>query len=163
MYHYAEPFLNVGDIDTPESGAFFVQLRHERLLNSQSLVSGQSTCPILGPGQVLEMSGGFPQLAKDGVLITHVHHRGARDSSLQVQFTGQLYRETFCFRPPLLPRPIIAGTLPARVESSEKGDTYAWLDEFGRYRVKLDFDRESSEAGFAYLWLRLAKPYAGET
>ncbi|HFT1528157.1 TPA: DUF2345 domain-containing protein, partial [Providencia stuartii] len=74
-----------------------------------------------------------------------------------------LYRETFCFRPPLLPRPIIAGTLPARVESSEKGDTYAWLDEFGRYRVKLDFDRESSEAGFAYLWLRLAKPYAGET
>ncbi|MED5672797.1 hypothetical protein VZ209_22170, partial [Enterobacter hormaechei] len=64
--------MNVGDIDTPESGAFFAQLRHERLLNSQSLVSGQSTCPILGPGQVLEMSGGFPQLAKGGVLITHV-------------------------------------------------------------------------------------------
>ncbi len=24
VYHYAEPFLNVGDIDTPESGAFFL-------------------------------------------------------------------------------------------------------------------------------------------
>lgn len=163
VYHYAEPFLNVGDIDTPESGAFFAQLRHERILNSQSWVSGHSTSPMLAPGQVLEMTGVFPQLAKDGVLITHVRHRGARDSSLQVQFTGQLYREALCFRPPLLPRPVIAGTLPARVESSEKGDTYAWLDEFGRYRVKLDFDRESSEAGFAYLWLRLAKPYAGDT
>lgn len=163
VYHYAEPFLNVGDIDTPESGAFFAQLRHERILNAQSWVSGHSTSPMLAPGQVLEMTGVFPQLAKDGVLITHVRHRGARDSSLQVQFTGQPYRETLCFRPPLLPRPIIAGTLPARVESSEKGDTYAWLDEFGRYRVKLDFDREQSEAGFAYLWLRLAKPYAGDT
>lgn len=163
VYHYAEPFLNVGDIDTPENGTFFAQLRHERILNAQSWVSGHSTSPMLAPGQVLEMSGSFPQLAKEGLLITHVRHRGARDSSLQVQFTGQLYREAFCFRPPLLPRPIIAGTLPARVESSEKGDTYAWLDEFGRYRVKLDFDRESSEAGFAYLWLRLAKPYAGDT
>lgn len=163
VYHYAEPFLNVGDIDTPESGAFFAQLHHERILNAQSWVSGHSTSPMLAPGQVLEMTGVFPQLAKDGVLITHVRHRGARDSSLQVQFTGQPYRETLCFRPPLLPRPIIAGTLPARVESSEKGDTYAWLDEFGRYRVKLDFDREQSEAGFAYLWLRLAKPYAGDT
>ncbi|EPH7227246.1 DUF2345 domain-containing protein, partial [Enterobacter asburiae] len=33
----------------------------------------------------------------------------------------------------------------------------------GRYRVKLDFDRSSSEQGYAYLWLRLAKPYAGDT
>ncbi|MDC9742721.1 type VI secretion system tip protein VgrG [Proteus mirabilis] len=163
VYHYAEPFLNVGDIDTPESGAFYAHLRHERILNAQSWVSGYSTSPILAPGQVLEMTGVFPHLVKDGVLITHVHHRGARDTSLQVQFSGQRYREAFCFRPPLLPRPIIAGTLPARVESSEKGDTYAWLDEFGRYRVKLDFDREQSEEGFAYLWLRLAKPYAGDT
>ena len=49
---------------------------------------------MLAPGQVLEMTGVFPQLAKDGVLITHIRHRGARDSNLQVQFTGQLYPET---------------------------------------------------------------------
>ncbi len=29
--------------------------------------------------------------------------------------------------------------------------------------MKLDFDRETTEPGFAYLWLRMAKPYAGET
>ncbi len=29
--------------------------------------------------------------------------------------------------------------------------------------MKLDFDRNSTEQGYAYLWLRLAKPYAGDT
>ena len=29
--------------------------------------------------------------------------------------------------------------------------------------MKLDFDREWTEAGYGYLWLRMAKPYAGET
>lgn len=57
----------------------------------------------------------------------------------------------------------VAVTLPARIESREKNDTYAHLDEQGRYRVKLDFDREGTEAGYGYLWLRMAKPYAGET
>ena len=62
-----------------------------------------------------------------------------------------------------MPRPGIHGTLPARIESREKNDTYAHLDEQGRYRVKLDFDREGTEPGYGYLWLRMAKPYAGET
>ncbi|MCY7255475.1 DUF2345 domain-containing protein, partial [Klebsiella pneumoniae] len=71
--------------------------------------------------------------------------------------------ETVCYRPALLSRPVISGSLPARVESTQKGDTCAWLDQEGRYRVKLDFDRDSTEQGYAYLWLRLAKPYAGDT
>ncbi|WP_323862607.1 DUF2345 domain-containing protein [Xenorhabdus szentirmaii] len=76
---------------------------------------------------------------------------------------GQVYRETVCFRPPLWPRPVMAGTLPARIESTEKNDTYAWLDPHGCYRVKVQFDLDGWEAGEAYLWVRLAKPYAGET
>jgi len=28
---------------------------------------------------------------------------------------------------------------------------------------KLDFDREGTEPGYGYLWLRMAKPYTGET
>ncbi|EGG6885748.1 DUF2345 domain-containing protein, partial [Salmonella enterica] len=45
----------------------------------------------------------------------------------------------------------------------QKGDIYSWLDPEGRYRVKLDFDRSSPEQGYACVWLRLAKPYAGDT
>lgn len=73
------------------------------------------------------------------------------------------YTESYCFRPAEIPRPQVHGTLPARVESREKNAVYAHLDEYGRYRVRLDFDRDDAEQGFAYLWLRMAKPYTGET
>ena len=76
---------------------------------------------------------------------------------------GLPYTERYCFRLAEILRPEIHGTLPARGESREKNDIYAHRDEQGRYRVKLDFDREGTEPGYGYLWLRMAKPYAGET
>lgn len=162
VYHYAEPFLSEGDTDTPESGAYYARLRHERILNAQQAVIGKTTSPVLAPGEVLEPQGSLPASLKDGIVITGVQSSGSRKRSFSMTFTGIPYSESVCFRPPLLNRPVVAGTLPARVESTEKGDTYAWLDSQGRYRVKLDFDRNDSEQGYAYLWLRMAKPYAGD-
>lgn len=162
VYHYAEPFLSKGDTDTPESGAFYARLRHERILNAQQAVTGKTTSPVLSPGEVLEPQGALPAGLKEGIVITGVQSRGSRKQSFQMTFTGIPYSEAVCFRPPLRQRPVIAGSLPARVESIEKGDTYAWLDNQGRYRTRLDFDRSDSEQGYAYVWLRMAKPYAGD-
>lgn len=163
-YHYAEPFLNQGDAEIPESGAWFARLRHERYLNAQQTVTGRASSPVLAPGEVLEPQGsGLPDSLKNGIVITGIHTSGARDKGFQLHFTGIPYSETVCYRSELLNRPVMAGSLPARVESDEKHDTYAYLDNQGRYRVRLDFDRNSTEQGYAYLWLRLAKPYAGDT
>ncbi|ELY3447226.1 type VI secretion system Vgr family protein [Cronobacter sakazakii] len=162
VYHYAEPFLTEGDPDSPETGAYYARLRHERLLNEQALMTGRSTSPHLLPGQVLEVDGSVSQTLTAGIVITRIRSRGSRRASFQLDFEGIPYSETVCFRPPLRRRPVISGTLPARVESTQKGDIYAWLDETGRYRVKLDVDRNGREQGYAYLWLRLAKPYAGD-
>lgn len=162
VYHYAEPFLSKGDIETPESGAYYARLRHERILNAQQKVTGKTTSPVLVPGEVLEPQGALPANLKGGIVITGVQSRGSRKQSFKMTFTGIPYSEAVCYRPPLHRRPVIAGTLPARVESTEKGDTYAWLDNQGRYRTKLNFDRSDSEQGYAYLWLRMAKPYAGD-
>ncbi|EOC0554872.1 type VI secretion system tip protein VgrG [Cronobacter sakazakii] len=162
VYHYAEPFLTEGDPDSPETGAYYARLRHERLLNEQALMTGRSTSPHLLPGQVLEVEGSVPEALTAGIVITRVRSRGSRRASFLLDFEGIPYSETVCFRPPLRRRPVISGTLPARVESTQKGDIYAWLDETGRYRVKLDVDRAGREQGYAYLWLRLAKPYAGD-
>ncbi|WP_416260561.1 type VI secretion system Vgr family protein [Gibbsiella quercinecans] len=162
VYHYAEPFQSEGDTETPESGAYYARLRHERILNAQQAVFGKTTSPVLAPGEVLEPQGSIPANLKDGIVITGVRSSGSRKNSFNMTFTGIPYSEAVCYRPPLLNRPVIAGTLPARVESTEKGDTYAWLDNQGRYRTKLDFDRSASEQGYAYLWLRMAKPYAGD-
>lgn len=163
VYHYAEPFLNEGDTDTPEGGAWYARLRHERYLNGQQTVTGRASSPVLAPGEVLEPQGSLPESLKDGIVITGVQTSGARDKGFQLHFTGIPYSETVCYRPALLKRPVVAGTLPARVESDEKHDTYAYLDNQGRYRVRLDFDRSENEQGYAYLWLRMAKPYAGDT
>ena len=162
-YHYAEPFLTAGDTESTESGAYFARLRHERILNAQYHVSGHSSSPHLAPGQVLETDGTLPDAVKEGIVITTVRTSGSRKNSFTLTFEGIPYSETVCWRPALLSRPVISGSLPARVESTQKGDTYSWLDPEGRYRVKLDFDRNSTEQGYAYLWLRLAKPYAGDT
>lgn len=161
-YHYAEPFLTAGDAESPETGANFARLRHERMLNAQYRISGHSSSPHLAPGQVLETDGTLPDAVREGIVITKVRTSGSRKSSFTLTFEGIPYSETVCYRPALLSRPVISGSLPARVESTQKGDTYSWLDPDGRYRVKLDFDRSSAEQGYAYLWLRLAKPYAGD-
>ncbi|MBD2805885.1 type VI secretion system tip protein VgrG [Xenorhabdus sp. ZM] len=165
VYRYAEPYREAGDSLEPdaESGAFFARLHHERLLNNQHRVTGMSTSPQLAVGQVLELNGSMPAALQEGVLLTSLASSGSRDKSYRILLQGMPYSETACFRPDLLPRPAISGTLPARVESTEKNDTYAWLDEHGRYRVKVNFDLDGWEQGYAYLWVRLAKPYAGDT
>lgn len=166
-YRYAAPYRDAGDDASPEpeteSGAFYARIHHERELNKSARIHLISNAAHLTPGQVLEPQGDVITALKEGVVLTLVTFRGARDSRLHVSVWGMPYTERYCFRPADIPRPEIHGTLPARVESREKNDIYAHLDEQGRYRVKLDFDREGTEPGYGYLWLRMAKPYAGDT
>lgn len=166
-YRYAEPYRTAGDETDPEpeteSGAFYARIHHERELNASARIHLESNAAVLMPGQVLEPQGKVIRALRDGVVITAVEYHAARDTRLHVSVDGMPYTERYCFRPAEIPRPEIHGTLPARIESREKNDIYAHLDGHGRYRVRLDFDRDDTEQGFAYLWLRMAKPYAGET
>ncbi|EMI4478431.1 type VI secretion system Vgr family protein, partial [Enterobacter hormaechei] len=166
-YRYAAPYRDAGDDTSPEpeteSGAFYARIYHERELNKSARIHLFSNASHLAPGQVLEPQGDVITALKEGVVLTLVTFRGARDSRLHVSVRGMPYTERYCFRPAEISRPEIHGTLPARIESREKNDIYAHLDDQGRYRVRLDFDRNDAEQGFAYLWLRMAKPYAGET
>ena len=166
-YRYAAPYREAGDDASPEpeteSGAFYARLHHERELNKSARIHLFSNAAHLTPGQVLEPQGDVITALEEGVVLTLVTYRGGRDSRLHVSVWGLPYTERYCFRPAEIPRPEIHGTLPARIESREKNDIYAHLDGQGRYRVKPDFDREGTEPGYGYLWLRMAKPYAGET
>lgn len=49
-YHYADNFLQQGDKEAAESGAFYARIRHERYLNEQAILKGQSTSSLLMPG-----------------------------------------------------------------------------------------------------------------
>lgn len=166
-YRYAPPYREAGDDASPEpeteTGAFYARVHHERELNKSARIHLFSNASHLAPGQVLEPQGDVITALKEGVILTLVTFRGGRDSRLHVSVWGMPYTERYCFRPVEIPRPVIPGTLPARIESREKNDIYAHLDGQGRYRVKPDFDRDGTEPGYGYLWLRMAKPYSGKT
>ncbi|QGX92473.1 type VI secretion system tip protein VgrG [Tatumella sp. TA1] len=167
LYRYAAPYREAGDDTTSEpeteSGAFYARIQHEHALNNAIRLHLFSNASHLTPGMVLETGDSDVPELKEGIVITLATFRAARDTRLHVSVWGMPYSEQFCFRPAPIPRPLIAGTLTARIESDEKNAPYAHLDETGRYRVKLDFSREDAEQGYNYLWIRQAKPYAGET
>ncbi|HAI5696056.1 TPA: type VI secretion system Vgr family protein [Escherichia coli] len=163
-YHYADNFLQKGDKEVAESGAFYARIRHERYLNEQAILKGQSTSSLLMPGLEIRVQGDdAPAVFRKGVLITGVTASAARDRSYELTFTAIPYSERYGCRPALIPRPVMAGTLPARVTSTVKNDIYAHIDKDGRYRVNLDFDRDTWKPGYESLWVRQSRPYAGDT
>ncbi|GEM_PF-19476 len=167
-YHYAEPYTELGDRYAQdehlqsESGFFHARLRHERYLNARVRLSGASSSAALAPGQVLEIDGA-PKAFAPGALITHLRTCAARDRSLTVGFEGMPFHERICFRPPLPPKPRMAGSIPARITSTLRDTTYASLDPQGYYTVRFLFDRDTWPQGGESKLLRLARAYAGDT
>lgn len=168
-YHFADNWLTAGNVyerhPAPESGAFYARIRHERYLNGQTQIHAVTSCPTLSPGQVLKVSGGYEvaEVFAHGVVITAIHSHARRDEDFGVRFDGIPDSADFCFRPAPGNRPVMAGTLPARVTSTTENDTYGHVDKEGRYRVSMLFDREKRETGFESLWVRQARPYAGDS
>ncbi len=72
------------------------------------------------------------------------------------------YYENRCWRPAAKKRPVISGTLTARITSAKNNDIYAWQDEAGLYRVKFDADRDDKSQGMESMPVRFAKPYGGD-
>lgn len=168
-YHWADNYLTPGSAHdrnpAPESGAFYARIRHERYLNGQTRTQAFTSCPTLYPGQVLKVTGGYEvaEVFAQGVVVTGMHSHARRDADFGVRFDGIPDSPDFCFRPVPGSRPVMAGTLPARVTSTTENDTYAHIDKDGRYRVNMLFDRDNWETGFESLWVRQSRPYAGDT
>ncbi|ENA4711764.1 type VI secretion system tip protein VgrG [Escherichia coli] len=168
VYHYHFRHLERGDkIDpVPETANFYARLGHERYLAEQVRITGNSTDATLAPAQVLTITDSLPPtlpaLLRNPVLLTCVGFSASRKDALQVVLKGVPYSEVICWRPPLLPRPKITGTMTARVTSAKEGDIYAWQDASGMYRVKFDADRDDKNPGQESMPVRLAKPYSGD-
>lgn len=168
VYHYKLRHLERGDkVDpTAETANFYARLDHERFLANQTRITGVSTEASLAPGQVVTITDSLPPTLptplEKPILITGTGFTASRKSALQVGMIAVPYSETVCWRPPLLPRPKISGTLTARVTSAKANDIYAWQDASGLYRVKFDADRDDKKQGQESMPVRLAKPYGGD-
>ncbi|MBU3891401.1 type VI secretion system tip protein VgrG [Serratia rubidaea] len=168
-YHYADNYLTAGRGEerhpAAESGAFYARIRHERYLNRQTRLFGVSSSVTLVPGEVVRVSGGaeVAEVFRRGVAIVRTISTARRDKSLEIGFEAIPDGADYAYRPGVPLRPVMAGTLPARVTSTTENDSYGHIDRDGRYRVNMLFDRSNWETGFESLWVRQSRPYAGET
>ena len=168
VYHYKLRHRERGDKIDPqtETANFYARLDHERFLAHQTLITAISTAAWLAPAQVLTLTDSLPSTlpapVQDPLLITGTGFTASRREALRVTLLAVPYSETLCWRPPLLPRPKVTGTMTARVTSAKANDIYAWQDASGLYRVKFDADRDDKGQGQESMPVRLAKPYGGD-
>ncbi|MDA4029273.1 type VI secretion system tip protein VgrG [Klebsiella pneumoniae] len=168
VYHYKLRHRERGDKIDPqtETANFYARLDHERFLAHQTLITAISTAAWLAPAQVLTVTDSLPSTlpapVQDPLLITGTGFTASRREALRVSLLAVPYSETLCWRPPLLPRPKVTGTMTARVTSAKANDIYAWQDASGLYRVKFDPDRDEKGQGQESMPVRLAKPYGGD-
>lgn len=168
VYHYKPRHLVLGERINAEteSANFYARLDHERFLANQTHITGTSTDALLSPGQVVTITGGdkttLPELLQGEILLTGLEYRASRKNALQVSLHAVPYSDTVCWRPALLPRPQVNGTMTAWVTSAKPHDIYAWQDASGLYRVKFDADMDDKDAGVESMPVRLAKPYGGD-
>ncbi|HEY2452821.1 MAG TPA: type VI secretion system tip protein VgrG [Scandinavium sp.] len=169
VYHYRPRHLENGDKIQPtaETGNFWARLEHERFLSEQTAIMGFSTDATLSPAQVLTITElalppTLPSETENGIVITRTRYIASRKDALSVMWQGVPYRETCCWRPGAKKRPLVSGTLMARVTSAKDNDIYAWQDEAGLYRVKFDADRDDKGQGLESMPVRFAKPYGGD-
>ena len=143
---------------TPDEAKVQTTLLNEAVLCRQTVANGSGNVVSMAPMKVFQTDTAFPE-APDGWLVLSMEHSGSRDTAYTHTFTA--IPAQLAFRPErTTPRPHIAGTLPARVTAAENC-TYAYIDDMGRYRVKLPFDLDEWSPGGESRPVRLAKPYAG--
>jgi type VI secretion system secreted protein VgrG len=169
VYHYRPRHLERGDKITPtaETGNFWARMEHERFLSTQTTVTGSSTDHTLGPAQVLTITETaipptLPRETENGLVILSTGYSASRQNALKVEWVAMPYYENRCWRPAAKKRPVVSGTLMARVTSAKDNDIYAWQDASGMYRVKFDADRDDKRQGVESMPVRFAKPYGGD-
>lgn len=169
VYHHRPRHLERGDKINPtaETGNFWARLEHERFLSGQTTVTGSSTDHTLGPAQVLAITETaipptLPRETENGLVIVSAGYSASRKNALKVEWAAMPYYENRCWRPAAKKRPVVSGTLVARVTSAKDNDIYAWQDAAGLYRVKFDADRDDKRQGMESMPVRFAKPYGGD-
>ncbi len=139
----------------------------ERRMGARTL-DGQSHCPRLCPGYLLEVVE-HPQGAWNGkyVLVAVRHRARAREVLGEPEAFHSLYRnaarllpEDVPYRPPLrAQRPVIPGIQTAVVVGASGEEIHT--DAHARVKVKFHWDRASARDDTASCWVRVSQAWGG--
>ncbi|MEN8141289.1 MAG: type VI secretion system tip protein TssI/VgrG [Thermodesulfobacteriota bacterium] len=131
--------------------------------------TAKSHCRAVSPGQVITVNG-HPDQARNGAfLVVSVSHYGDQGAAFLLgrdQAKATYHNELTLIKAdtPYAPKHpanrMVTGNLVARVESA--GGDYGYIDEQGRYRVRLDLDNGQQQTAEASHAMRLVSPYSGD-
>ncbi|MBF0470251.1 MAG: type VI secretion system tip protein VgrG [Gammaproteobacteria bacterium] len=171
---WGEVFIYGDNLESPDEAKQIAQIRAEELLCRKKQYHGEGLVNRMQPGYLFSMSEHFRQSYNRDYLMIKIEHQGFAPGFLthwdaETDVDKPLYRNSFTviesdirFRPErIVQKQRIYGTLNANIDAEGDGE-YAELDEVGRYRVTLPFDRVLRGEGKASHWVRMAQPYVGE-
>lgn len=162
------------NIESPEEGEVLAQIRAEELLAAKRTYHGESSVVRLLTGFNFTLKDHFRATCNQEYLLLNIRHEASNPSALD--FSGGIadamppvYTNTFSaiaadvqFRSEVITsKPEIHGTLNAFVDSEGDGQ-YAEVDEEGRYRITMPFDRIDRDGGKASHYVRMSQPFSGE-
>lgn len=157
---YGSVNRSVDHFHSAEDGQVLADARRDELLARQTQISGTSNVIGMTPGMVVRVNNDTVPEAPYGVVVTRLRTTGGRNESVTNIFEGIPSHLTY--RPTYVPERHwrwIRGALIGIVESGD--DTpYAWMDEYGGYRVRLLFTRHSGKRGTNSMSLRLLRASA---
>jgi len=145
---------------TVDEGQALADARRDELVTRQTRITGTSNVIGMTPGMVVRVTNDTVPEAPYGIVITKLVTTGSRKQSVTNSFEAIPAHLTY--RPEYDPAKHwrwIGGTLIGTIESGDD-EPYAWMDEHGRYRVKLQFTRHSGKRGTNSMPLRLLRTSA---
>ena len=161
-YRYAENYKTLDDGDR------LARLRQEVLDWQRETFVARSDCRGLSPGMKFTLVGHDVSLFNGDYLVVEVEHKGdqragqgygAKNKGRTYENIVLLIRAGVPYRTPVINSPKAPGIFSARVETT--GGDYAYLDDQGRYHIRMPFDLSDMSDGEASHPVRLAQPYTG--
>jgi type VI secretion system secreted protein VgrG len=148
-------------------------IRAEELTCRKRVFHGESNISALRSGYLLGLDKHFRADFNQDYLVLDVEHEASQAGMVLLDGDGvrgqaPFYRNSFAaipakaqFRPERhTAKPRIHGTMNAVIDAEGSGAD-AEVDEHGRYKVRLQFDRAQHGEAKASQWVRMATPYAG--
>lgn len=154
---------------TSEEGAVLARIRAEESQAGALVIRGEAALCTLSAGARLTLTG-HPVLDSIELLVVSVEHHGKFLAYNVAAGADESYRATFeaipadvPFRPQrVTPRPKIVGMVSGIIEADPGVSTQrAWIDEHGRYLVRMLFDTAAPGERKASLPIRMAQAHSG--
>ncbi|ACR31037.1 Rhs element Vgr protein [Burkholderia glumae BGR1] len=157
---YGSVNCSIEHFHSAEEGQVLADARRDELITRQTRISGKSNVMGMMPGMVVRVINDTVPEAPHGIVITKLVTTGSRKQSVTNQF--EAIPSHLTYRPEYVPEKHwrwIGGALIGIVESGDD-QPYAWMDEYGGYRVRLLFTRHTGKRGTNSMSLRLLRTSA---